>query len=169
MPEYTITTTSEATTQAVGGAAAPLVQPGDVLVLTGDLGAGKTQLTKGLAAGLGVIEPVTSPTFNILLVHEGRIPLYHFDLYRLTRSEELEDLDYWGTLEADGVAVVEWGDRFAQSIPEQCVIVTLQVTGDESRAITLAPRGVRGEALAAAWADACTGVTKGITVEETPS
>ena len=91
-----------------------------MVVLSGDLGAGKTQLTKGLAAGLGVVEPVTSPTFNILLVHEGRIPLYHFDLYRLEFAEQLDDLDYWGTLEADGVSVVEWGDRFAEAIPEEC-------------------------------------------------
>ena len=84
-------------------ALAPLLVAGDVVLLSGDLGAGKTQLTKGVAEGLGVAEPVTSPTFNILLVHQGRLPLYHFDLYRLERADELEDLDYYATLEADGV------------------------------------------------------------------
>ena len=107
-----IHTESPLATRSCGAAVAPLLRAGDVLLLCGDLGAGKTQLTKGIAEGLGVAEPVTSPTFNILLVHEGRIPLYHFDLYRLERAEQLEDIDYWGTLEGDGVSVVEWGDRF---------------------------------------------------------
>ncbi|TLM81171.1 MAG: tRNA (adenosine(37)-N6)-threonylcarbamoyltransferase complex ATPase subunit type 1 TsaE, partial [Actinobacteria bacterium] len=82
-----ISTESDTATRACGQALAPLLDAGDVLLLSGDLGAGKTQLTKGIGVGLGVAEPVTSPTFNILLVHEGRIPLYHFDLYRLDRSD----------------------------------------------------------------------------------
>ena len=147
----TIATASEAATQAVGARAGRRsCAPGDVVVLSGDLGAGKTQLTKGLAAGLGVAEPVTSPTFNILLVHEGRIPLYHFDLYRLESAEQLEDLDYWGTLEADGVSVVEWGDRFPEAMPERrarsCASASPATT---SRALELEPRGARGAALAA--------------------
>jgi tRNA threonylcarbamoyladenosine biosynthesis protein TsaE len=154
----TITTESEAATQAVGRALAGVVRAGDVIVLSGDLGAGKTQLTKGLGVGLGVAEPVTSPTFNILLVHEGRIPLYHFDLYRLEVAEQLDDLDYWGTLEADGVSVVEWGDRFAEAIPEQCIIVRILITGDDSRALEVEPRGVRGAEVAELWASACTGL-----------
>jgi tRNA threonylcarbamoyladenosine biosynthesis protein TsaE len=155
MPVPTITTQSDAATQAVGGALSALVAPGDVLVLSGDLGAGKTQLTKGLAAGLGVAETVPSPTFNLLLVHEGRIPLYHFDLYRLEFAEQLEDLDYWGTIEADGVSVVEWGDRFAEAVPDDCIVVRILITGDEARAIELDPRGTRGQELATAWVDAC--------------
>ena len=145
----------EAATQACGEALAPLVRAGDVLVLSGDLGAGKTQLTKGLAAGLGVAEPVTSPTFNILLIHEGRLPLYHFDLYRLEAAEQLEDVDYWGTLEADGVSVVEWGDRFAAALPEQGLIVGILITGDEDREVSVEPLGQRGEELATAWIAAC--------------
>ncbi len=166
MPVRTITTESDAGTRAVGRALASLVAPGDVLVLSGDLGAGKTQLTKGLAAGLGVVEPVTSPTFNLLLVHAGRIPLYHFDLYRLEFAEQLDDLDYWGTLEADGVCVVEWGDRFAEAIPETCVVVRIRIAGDDERALEVEPQGMRGEELAASWAAACSalpaiGVTGG--------
>jgi tRNA threonylcarbamoyladenosine biosynthesis protein TsaE len=145
----------EAATRACGEALAPLVRAGDVLVLSGDLGAGKTQLTKGLAAGLGVAEPVTSPTFNILLVHEGRVPLYHFDLYRLEVAEQLEDVDYWGTLEADGVSVVEWGDRFAEALPEEGLIVGILITGDDDREITVEPLGQRGEELATEWTAAC--------------
>jgi tRNA threonylcarbamoyladenosine biosynthesis protein TsaE len=150
-----ITTESDADTRAVGRALAPLVMPGDVVVLSGDLGAGKTQLTKGLATGLGVSDSVTSPTFNLLLVHEGRIPLYHFDLYRLEHPEQLDDLDYWGTLEADGVSVVEWGDRFAEAIPDECVVVRIRITGDDTRALEMEPRGDRGQSLAAAWTAAC--------------
>jgi tRNA threonylcarbamoyladenosine biosynthesis protein TsaE len=145
----------EAATQACGEALAEFVRPGDVLVLSGDLGAGKTQLTKGLAAGLGVAEPVTSPTFNILLVHEGRLPLCHFDLYRLEAAEQLEDVDYWGTLEAEGVSVVEWGDRFAEALPEQGLVVRIVITGDEDREISVEPLGQRGEELAIEWTSAC--------------
>ena len=125
-------------------------------LLSGDLGAGKTQLTKGLAAGLGVAEPVTSPTFNILLVHQGRLPLYHFDLYRLERAEQLEDLDFCGTLEADGVSVVEWGDRFAEALPADGLVVSHAAsTGDDERGLEVRAARPRGERLALAWADAC--------------
>ncbi len=110
-------TESAAQTMAAGEALAPLLVAGDVVLLSGDLGAGKTQFAKGVAEGLGVVEPVTSPTFNILLVHQGRLPLYHFDLYRLEHADELEDLDYYATLESDGVCLVEWGDRFTEAAP----------------------------------------------------
>jgi tRNA threonylcarbamoyladenosine biosynthesis protein TsaE len=167
MPEYTITTSSDTATQAVGRALAPQVAAGDVVVLSGDLGAGKTQLTKGLAVGLGVAEPVTSPTFNILLVHGGRIPLYHLDLYRLERAEQLDDIDYWSTIEADGVSVVEWGDRFAEAVPEQCVVVRIHITGDEDRTLEIEPHGARGFALAREWVAACAAVDGAIiTIEE---
>ena len=158
MIDVTIDSASQDATQAVGSALGPIVTPGDVVILSGDLGAGKTQLTKGLATGLCVSEPVTSPTFNILLVHQGRLPLYHFDLYRIDTAGQLEDLDYWGMLEADGVSVVEWGDRFAEAVPQDCVLVTIHVVDDESRSLVLSGRGVRGEELAAAWAQACAGL-----------
>ena len=164
MTRQTISTISRDATQSVGAALADLVRAGDVLTLSGDLGAGKTQLTKGLAAALGVSEPVTSPTFNILLVHQGRIPLYHFDLYRLETADQLEDLDYWGTLEADGVSVVEWGDRFAEAIPDECVTVTIHLVSDDGRALDVVGRGDRGRELAAAWAAACAGLA-GVTVD----
>ncbi|PKQ15825.1 MAG: tRNA (adenosine(37)-N6)-threonylcarbamoyltransferase complex ATPase subunit type 1 TsaE [Actinobacteria bacterium HGW-Actinobacteria-7] len=162
---WSITTFSANQTFQCGRTLAPLLVAGDVVLLSGDLGAGKTQLTKGMADGLGVVEPVTSPTFNILLVHEGRLPLYHFDLYRLDRGAQLEDLDYYGTLEAGGVAVVEWGDRFAEAMPDDGISVTLNIVGDESRRIDLAPLGSRGAELAAAWAAGCDAVP-GISVVE---
>ncbi|HEY5540545.1 MAG TPA: tRNA (adenosine(37)-N6)-threonylcarbamoyltransferase complex ATPase subunit type 1 TsaE [Coriobacteriia bacterium] len=159
-----IDTTSRDATEALGEAVAPLLRGGDVLLLSGDLGAGKTQLTKGVARGLGVVEPVTSPTFNILLVHEGRLPLYHFDLYRLETAHQVDDLDYWGTLEADGVSVVEWGDRFPDAMPADGLIVRISITDDDARRLELEPLGERGSQLAAAWAAAAAGLN-GISVE----
>lgn len=104
-----------------------------------------------------MIEPITSPTFNILLVHMGRIPLYHFDLYRLTTPEELEDIDYHATLEADGASVVEWGDRFAEARPQQGLSVVIRITGDDERRVEIEPLGQRGEELADAWLAALSG------------
>jgi len=136
---------------------AGLLEPGDVVLLSGDLGAGKTQLAKGIAEGLGVREPVTSPTFNIMLVHEGRIPLYHLDLYRLAHATELEDIDYYATLEADGVSVVEWGDRFDEARPANGLSVVILISGDEERRVEVEPIGERGIALSNAWAAALAG------------
>ena len=158
MPEVCFATDGSRATTSCGAALAPLLRPGDVLVLSGDLGAGKTQLTKGIAEGLHVAEPVTSPTFNILIVHEGRMPLYHFDLYRLEAAEQLDDLDYWGTLEADGVAVVEWGDRFAEAMPPECLVARIRITADDAREVCLEPRGERGAELAEEWLRSCAAI-----------
>ncbi len=122
--------------------------PGDVVLLSGDLGAGKTQFVKGLALGLGVEEPVTSPTFNILLVHEGRLPLYHVDLYRLDSARQLEDIDYFGTLEAGGVAAVEWGEKFAEAAPPDRVTIELHITADRERRVEVEAVGARSLTLA---------------------
>ncbi|MDZ4180861.1 MAG: tRNA (adenosine(37)-N6)-threonylcarbamoyltransferase complex ATPase subunit type 1 TsaE [Coriobacteriia bacterium] len=150
-----ITTDSESGTQAAGRALGPLLVAGDVILLAGDLGAGKTALVKGIAVGLEVDGPVTSPTFNILLVHPGRLPLYHIDLYRLDLASQLEDIDYFGTLEAGGVTAVEWGDRFAEAAPADHVVLQLEIVDDDRRRIRIDHRGPRGAALAAAWLDAC--------------
>jgi tRNA threonylcarbamoyladenosine biosynthesis protein TsaE len=165
---WSIKTFSAEQTIECGHALAGLLEPSDVLLLSGDLGAGKTQLTKGIARGIGVAEPVTSPTFNILLVHEGRIPLYHFDLYRLDRAEQLEDLDYFATLEADGVSVVEWGDRFPDAAPLDGIAAELLIEDDTVRAIELMALGERGTVLAERWAAAC-GVLDGVEVSEVRS
>jgi tRNA threonylcarbamoyladenosine biosynthesis protein TsaE len=148
MPFAVIITENAGATGAVGEAIGQLSCPGDVLLLSGDLGAGKTQLVKGIARGLGVAEPVTSPTFNILLVHEGRLVLYHVDLYRLERATQLEDIDYFGTLEAGGVTAVEWGDRFPEAAPDECLSLTLHTISDDERRIELSPKGARAESLA---------------------
>jgi len=159
MESVTMHTRSAEVTQACGQKLGQLVRPGDVLLLSGDLGAGKTQLTKGLAVGLGVEDPVTSPTFNILLVHRGRIPLYHFDLYRLEMAGQLEDLDYFDTLEADGVSVVEWGDRFTEAEPRDGVIVAMFIEGDCDRRIQATSLGRRGADLIADWVASCAAIS----------
>ncbi len=165
----TIATEGADATAACGEALASAVARGDVVVLTGDLGAGKTQVTKGLGRGLGVREPVTSPTFNILLVHEGRIPLYHLDLYRLERPEELDDIDYFATLEGDGVSVVEWGDRFAESVPNDGVLVALHITGDTARRLEVEALGRRGAVLTDAWRSAIEGLAGVAVTDVEPS
>ncbi|MCE5191395.1 MAG: tRNA (adenosine(37)-N6)-threonylcarbamoyltransferase complex ATPase subunit type 1 TsaE [Actinomycetia bacterium] len=146
-----IVSRSEADTFAAGRALAPLLRPGDVVALSGDLGAGKTCLTKGVAAGLGIQEQVTSPTFNILLEHHGRLDLYHFDLYRLQRADQLEDIDFFGTLEAGGVSIIEWGERFPGAMPDDHLAVEIGIAEDECRHFTLVARGPRGRQLASAW------------------
>ena len=157
MPEAIITR-GAAATAFVGGALAPLVEAGDVVLLTGDLGAGKTVFAKGLAEGLGISDPITSPTFNILLVHHGRLPLYHFDLYRLDGADQLEDLDYWGTLEADGISVVEWGDRFDEALPAAYLLVSVGIADDDVRRITWRAEGARNADIARRWSGACEGL-----------
>lgn len=154
MADIIIRTRDERETQRAGEMLAGLLAPNDVVTLTGDLGAGKTCLVKGVARGLGVAEHVTSPTFNIMVVHQGRLGLYHFDLYRLERAVELEDIDFWGALEAGGASFIEWGERFPEALPDDHLAVTISIEPDETRRLTLAPTGSRSAALAAAWAGA---------------
>ena len=108
---YQRTTTTPEATKQLAATLAPYLHAGDTIVLTGDLGAGKTQFVQGVAAALGVRAAVTSPTFNILLeYHDGRLPLYHYDLYRLDARWQLEDIDYYSAIDGDGdgAAFVEW-------------------------------------------------------------
>ena len=145
-------------TIALGERLGQLLQPGDVLVLTGDLGAGKTQLTKGIAAALGVTDDVTSPTFNILMVYDGeQMPLYHFDLYRLDDPDQLEDIGFYDVLEGDGPCVIEWGEQFSDEIgPERLDVYLTRLdaqaaVGEEPpREVRLVAQGARAEELVAA-------------------
>lgn len=151
-------TRSQAQTIALGEKLGRLLQAGDVLVLTGDLGAGKTQLTKGIAAGLGIDADVTSPTFTIQMVYEGgRLPLNHFDLYRLEDEDQLEDIGLYDVLGADGVCVIEWGEQFADAIGDERVDVYVTRLDDEAtpgeepaREVRLVAHDTRGEELIAA-------------------
>ena len=127
-------------TRALAMRLASLVRPGDVVLLKGSLGAGKTVFAGGLAAGLGVEEQVTSPTFVIARRYEGFMPLLHADVYRIGSSAEIEDLDLLG--EADqGLLVVEWGDVVDQQLGEDHLLVSIVAGDDESRLISLVPSG----------------------------
>jgi tRNA threonylcarbamoyladenosine biosynthesis protein TsaE len=110
---------------------------GDIITLSGELGAGKTLFAGGIAAGMGIDGYITSPTFSLMDVHEGTIPLYHFDLYRIEKPSELEELffeEYW---EGDGVSVIEWPERAEERLPRRITAVTIEYTGPESRRITI--------------------------------
>ena len=129
-PQHFVTN-SQAETIAVGEALGAELEAGDVLVLTGDLGAGKTQLTKGIAAALGCEGDVTSPTFTIEMVYEGgRLPLYHFDLYRLDGPEQLEDIGLFDVLGGDGVCVIEWGEQFADELGDYVSVRVSRLDGE---------------------------------------
>lgn len=142
-------------TIALGQILGKLLQAGDVLVLTGDLGAGKTQLTKGIAAGMGVTDDVTSPTFTIEMVYEGTtMPLYHFDLYRLNDPDQLEDTGLYDALESDGPTIIEWGEQFAEQIGERTLDVYVSRFSEEElesddteprREVRFIPQNARGE------------------------
>ena len=131
-------TNSAAETRALGEKLASRLKAGDVVVLEGELGAGKSELARGIARGLGVTETVTSPSFTILNVYEsGRCPLYHFDWYRLESEEELYELGMDEYLGGDGIAVIEWAERCPEAVPENVLRIRLEVTGGESRRITV--------------------------------
>ena len=100
--------------------------PGDIYTLIGDLGVGKTVFTQGFAAGLGIKEPVNSPTFTILQIYEqGRLPFYHFDVYRIGDVEEMDEIGYEDCFFGNGVSMVEWADLIAEIIPENAVRITI--------------------------------------------
>lgn len=134
--------TSVAQTQAIGAALSKQLEPNDVLILLGDMGAGKSEFTRGLARGLGVTGYVTSPTFTIMQLHDtGRLPLYHFDWYRLESAEELYELSMDEYLQNGGVAVIEWPSRAEEVLPESYLEVALEPLGDDERRITFTPAG----------------------------
>lgn len=149
--DHVFATRNVGETERAGALLAACLERGDVVALAGDLGAGKTHLVQGVARALGVDGAVTSPTFNILLVHPGTLPLYHFDLYRLEDEAQLEDIDFYETLEADGVSFIEWGDRFPDALPADHLLVLIERTGQTGRAFTLHPGGPRGDQLASMW------------------
>ncbi len=125
-------------THEFGQKLAAQLKAGDVLLMLGDMGAGKSELTRGIARGLGVTGYVTSPTFTIMQLHDsGRLPLYHFDWYRLESAEELYELSMDEYLYGDGVSIVEWPSRAEEAIPESYLQITLTPTGDDARQIDI--------------------------------
>ena len=131
------TTHSPAETEAVGESLAKVLLPGTVIAYRGDLGAGKTAFTRGLARGLGCDDMVTSPTYTIVNEYlSGRLPLFHFDMYRLGSAEELWDIGWEDYLDRGGVCAVEWSEHVEEAL-ESFILVNIEKTGDESRRITI--------------------------------
>lgn len=139
-------TRSDAETEAFAGELAAKAVPGTVICLDGDLGTGKTVFARGFARGLGITEPIVSPTFTILHGYEGgRLPLWHFDVYRIEEPEEMEEIGYEDCFYGDGVSLVEWASLVPEIIPEDAVRVTLRKDpekGFDYRKITV--EGFRG-------------------------
>ena len=130
-------TNSPAETEKVGAALGKVLTAGSILAYRGDLGAGKTAFTRGLARGLGYDEPVTSPTYTIVNEYlGGRLPLFHFDMYRLGSSDDLWDIGWEDYLERGGVCAVEWSENVDDAM-ENAIYVTIYKTGDESRRIVI--------------------------------
>ncbi len=131
---------------------ASLVEPGMVIALDGDLGAGKTHFVQGFAQGLGVQGPVTSPTFNVMTEYaQGRLPLYHFDLYRLEDALELEDIAFYDVVEADGVSCIEWARKFEDEIPSQAIWLSITVADDGSRCLSASACDAHADQVLRSW------------------
>ena len=130
-------TNSPAETEAIGAALGKILNPGTVIAYRGDLGAGKTAFTRGLAKGLGCAEMVTSPTYTIVNEYlGGRIPLFHFDMYRLRSSDDLFDIGWDDYLDRGGGCAVEWSENVDDAM-EDAIYITIEKLGEDSRRITL--------------------------------
>ena len=136
-----IETNSDKDTFEFGKQLGEKAEPGTVICLDGDLGTGKTVIAKGIAAGLGVKEPVSSPTFTILQEYrDGRMPLFHFDVYRIGDPEEMEEIGFFDYIYGDGVCLIEWAHLIEELIPEDAVKIIIErdeKKGDDYRRITI--------------------------------
>ena len=131
------TTNSPAQTESIGAALGKIIEPGTVIAYRGDLGAGKTAFTRGLAKGLGCTEIVTSPTYTIVNEYlGGRIPLFHFDMYRLRCSDDLFDIGWEDYLDRGGVCAVEWSENVDDAM-EDALYITIEKLGEDTRRITI--------------------------------
>lgn len=131
-------THSAAETELLGARLAQQLRPGDVIAYLGELGAGKTAFTRGLARGLGIQDPVTSPTYTIVNEYQGRLPLFHFDMYRLHDADELFDLGWEDYLERGGVCAVEWSENVANALEDPITVtIAKDPTAENSRRITI--------------------------------
>jgi tRNA threonylcarbamoyladenosine biosynthesis protein TsaE len=149
-----INTYSEKDTLRLGKKIGSLAWPGMIILLEGDLGTGKTVLTRGLARGLGIEEPITSPTYTLIHQYQGRLPLYHFDIYRLNDAEEMYDLGYEDFFYGQGVTVVEWPERIEYLRPHEYLGISIEKVPDNSvdkRNIRMVPVGRIYEEFAKEW------------------
>lgn len=138
-------------TKNLAASLAELAQPGDLLLLVGDLGAGKTTFTQGFAAALGIIEPVTSPTFTLASEYHGRLLLHHLDVFRLDQIAEVFDLGLPELLDSDGVILIEWGDAIRQALPNNYLEIALTFVDSldpapDERMMAFTPVGPRWQA-----------------------
>jgi len=147
MNSVCLVSSSAKQTQRLGRHLGSLAQAGDVFLLIGGLGAGKTCLTQGIALGLGVEDAATSPSFVVVNQYKGRLPLYHIDLYRLDRIEEVIDLGLDDYLFGKGVCVVEWANKAQGVLPQEHLLIEISIITDSSRSLFLNPRSERYEAL----------------------
>ena len=145
MKQYELNTTDSTQTLSFAVKLAERLLPGDVITLEGDLGAGKTTFTKGLAQGLGVKRTVNSPTFTIIKEYAGRMPLYHMDVYRV--GDTFEDLGFDEYFEGDGVTVVEWAHLIEEQLPSERLTIFLYHESQEKRKMVFVPKGKRYEQL----------------------
>ncbi len=113
-------------TEEFGEKLGSILKPGDIISLTGDLGAGKTTLTKSIGKGLGVEDYITSPTFTLINEYKGRINLYHFDVYRLEGSMDLYDLGFEEYIYSDGISIIEWGDKIEEALPKERINIRIE-------------------------------------------
>ena len=130
-------------TQAIGSKLGEIIKPGDVILIIGELGAGKTCFVQGLARGLGVEENISSPSFVLLRQYNGRLPLYHVDLYRLEKLPEIADLGLDDYFYSEGVSVIEWANRALELLPAEHLLIELKIVSARQRRIALTPEGVR--------------------------
>lgn len=145
---YSVITSNPEQTWRIGELFGALLGPGDIVCLYGDLGAGKTSLSYGIALGLGVKEQyITSPTFTFVNEYEGRVPFYHIDLYRLKDPVELENIGFEEYIDSDGVTVIEWAERAEDELPEERLSVYLNYVDENSREIGFLAEGERYQKL----------------------
>ena len=133
----TFQTKSTEETQELGKIIGSLVKPGDVIAMTGTLGAGKTTITQGIALGLGITENVTSPTFCLISEYEGRMMLYHMDVYRLDGSEDFINLGVDDMLYGNGLCIIEWSEKVKSELPKKSIHLDIAPQKDGSRIITI--------------------------------
>lgn len=135
-----LVTHSAMETRQLGMKLASLLRPGDTVLLRGGLGAGKSELARGIARGLGIAGPVPSPSFTILNAYdEGRLPLYHFDWYRIEDPAEISEMGLEEMIGGDGVALIEWSEKAPDCLPKNVLLAEIRATGEEEREITLTP------------------------------